>query len=81
MKLLRAWGKAAWAIAISGLLWIPVLLLTAWMTLHPSQDEEVATVWPLLMQLAFVGLGLTFAILWLVFAAVQWVRSAGSSHR
>jgi hypothetical protein len=80
VKRIRTWSKTTWAIAISCLLWVPVLLLTAWMTLHPPEEEEMATVWPVLMQLAFVGLGATFAILWFVFAVVQWALKASSSR-
>ena len=81
MRRIRRWSKTTWAIAISALIWVPVLLLTVWGTLHPPQDEEMASLGPVLVQLAFVGLGATFAILWLVFTVAQWVRKASFSRR
>ena len=81
MKRLRGRSKTEWAIAISGLLWVPILIFSVWLTLRPPLVAgELFDFGPILMSLAFVGLAATFAILWLVFTVVQWLRKSTSSR-
>jgi len=84
MRRIRGWSKTTWALLISGLLWVPVVLYSFWLTVEPfpGTDNEIVALMPeLLIRLALVGLGATFALLWVVFTVVQWVRRARFSRR
>ena len=84
MRRIRGWSKAGWAIAIAGLLWVPVLLLSLWAMQQPvsAGNDEMAKLVPLvLIPGSLIGLGATFVMLWLVFAVGQRVLKARSSGR